>query len=353
MKKHRILALSLAVVMTLLTACGGPAANTSPDPVDSQSVSSNGGGTPAADLVKLTLGTSSVGGSVYITGSGWANVLNNALAGQYEITAEQSGGSPANVSLIESGECDLGIISTDVLYGAYTGTASWADGTKFVKPLAVFTCDKPNLCPFTLAGSGIVTLHDLDGKRVGLGQKSSSIDGTFTAIFDEMGITPAQIYNDTWAATITALKDGLIDAIVVQSPDPWPSLTELEATNEVSMIQMTDDELAIIKEMFPYYEYSVIKAGAYKANADFDIKTLCQWSVVAASADLSEQVVYDLCEATFNNYDDLALVNSALQLAVPENASNVAVEWHPGAQRWYEEHDIILQEPIEGLHPAS
>ena len=196
-------------------------------------------------------------------------------------------------------------------------------------------------------------LDDLDGKRVGLGQKSSSIDGTFTAIFEKMGITPAQIYNDTWAATITALKDGLIDAIVVQSPDPWPSLTELEATNEVSMIQMTDEELAVIKEMYPYYDYSVIQAGTYKANADFEIKTLCQWSVVAASADLSEQAVYDLCEATFSNYDDLALVNNALKLAVPENAAKVPVEWHPGAQRWYEEHNITLQEPIEGLCPQD
>lgn len=353
MKKHRLFALSLALVMTLLTACGAP--TESKPPVDSQPPASGSGGSDPdpASSVKLTLGTSSVGGSVYITGSGWANVINNAMSGKYEITAEQTGGSPANAALIESGECDMGIISTDVLYGAYTGTAAWANGSKFVKPLAVFTCDKPNLCPFTLAGSGIVTLHDLDGKRVGLGQKSSSIDGTFTAIFEKMGITPAQIYNDTWAATITALKDGLIDAIVVQSPDPWPSLTELEATNEVSMIQMTDEELAVIKEMYPYYDYSVIQAGTYKANADFDIKTLCQWSVVAASADLSEQAVYDLCEATFSNYDDLALVNNALKLAVPENAAKVPVEWHPGAQRWYEEHNITLQEPIEGLCPQD
>lgn len=147
-----------------------------------------------------------------------------------------------------------------------------------------------------------------------------------------MGITPSMIHNDTWSATITALQDGVIDAIVVQSPAPWPSLTELEATQTVSMIQMTDDELATIKKLYPFYSDSVIPAGTYKANADFEIKTLCQWSVMAASADVSEQVVYDLLDATFSNYDDLAVINNALKLAVPENAEKVGVKWHPGAE---------------------
>lgn len=168
-----------------------------------------------------------------------------------------------------------------------------------------------------------------------------------------MGITPSMIHNDTWSATITALQDGVIDAIVVQSPAPWPSLTELEATQTVSMIQMTDDELATIKKLYPFYSDSVIPAGTYKANADFEIKTLCQWSVMAVSADVSEQVVYDLLDATFSNYDDLAVINNALKLAVPENAEKVGVKWHPGAEKWYTEHGITLQAPGEGFAPMA
>ena len=232
--KKRIITMALAVIMLLavLTGCGDNASNPGND-------------TPTPQVVKLSVGTGAVGGSVYTTGSGWANVMNNVLAGRYELTAEQTGGTVANVSLIETGEVEIGIVATDILYGAYTGTASWANGVKYQKPLAMFTCDMPSLCPFTLAGSGITTLHDLDGKRVGLGPKGSSIDSVFGVVFEEMGITPSMIHNDTWSATITALQDGVIDAIVVQSPAPWPSLTELEATQTVSMIQMTDDELAI------------------------------------------------------------------------------------------------------------
>lgn len=226
--KKRIITMALAVIMLLavLTGCGDNASNPGND-------------TPTTQVVKLSVGTGAVGGSVYTTGSGWANVMNNVLAGRYELTAEQTGGTVANVSLIETGEVEIGIVATDILYGAYTGTASWTNGVKYQKPLAMFTCDMPSLCPFTLAGSGITTLHDLDGKRVGLGPKGSSIDSVFGVVFEEMGITPSMIHNDTWSATITALQDGVIDAIVVQSPAPWPSLTELEATQTVSMIQMT------------------------------------------------------------------------------------------------------------------
>ena len=60
--------------------------------------------------------------------------MNNVLAGRYELTAEQTGGTVANVSLIETGEVEIGIVATDILYGAYTGTASWANGVKYQKP---------------------------------------------------------------------------------------------------------------------------------------------------------------------------------------------------------------------------
>lgn len=344
------------MALATLSACGGtstPTPSASGTPALSVNPSASVEPSKPAQAVKLSVGTGAVGGSVYTTGSGWVNVINNAMPGRYELTAEQTGGTVANVSLLENGEAELGLVASDILYGAYTGTASWANGQKYVKPLAMFTCDKPSLCPFTLKGTGIETLKDLDGKRVGLGPKGSSIDSVFSVVFEEMGIVPSVIHNDSWSATITALKDGVIDAIVVQSPAPWPSLTELEATHDVAMIQMTDDEIDTIKKLYPYYADSTIPAGTYKANSDHEIKSLCQWSFMAASADLDEQVVYDLLDATYSNYDDLALINNALKLAVPENAEKVAIEWHPGAARWYQEHGYTLQPAPDGFHPAG
>ena len=62
------------------------------------------------------------------------------------------------------------------------------------------------------------------------------------------------------SAAVTALSDGTTDAIITQQAAPWPSLTELEATKEVSFIQMTDAELAAIQELFPFYTPSVSRS---------------------------------------------------------------------------------------------
>ena len=93
--KKRIITMALAVIMLLavLTGCGDNASNPGND-------------TPTTQVVKLSVGTGAVGGSVYTTGSGWANVMNNVLTGRYELTAEQTGGTVANVSLIETGEVE-------------------------------------------------------------------------------------------------------------------------------------------------------------------------------------------------------------------------------------------------------
>ena len=78
--KKRIITMALAVIMLLavLTGCGDNASNPGND-------------TPTTQVVKLSVGTGAVGGSVYTTGSGWANVMNNVLAGRYELTAERCG----------------------------------------------------------------------------------------------------------------------------------------------------------------------------------------------------------------------------------------------------------------------
>lgn len=343
MKMNRILAALLALVMVLaFAACGKtetpPAGNDEPQ--------------KPAEAVKLSMATGSVGGSVYTTCSGWANVMNNVLAGKIEITCEQTNGSVANVPLVESGDCELGMGAVDVLYNAYNGQGQFSQ--KFVKPLAIAPCDNPVLTPFSLKGSGIETLSDLDGKVVALGPKGSSIDSMFRAIFAELGIEPKDILNDTWGASITAMKDGIVDAIITQSTPPWPSLAELEATHEASLIQMTKEEMDVVVKLNPWYSAGVIKAGAYKANPDFDVQSLGLWAVFYASADMDEQLVYDLCEATFASHDDLSLVNNALKVTcLAENAPKVGVQFHPGAEKWYADNGIKLPAPAAGFAPQA
>ena len=345
-RRSLALALSSAVLLGVLSGCGGaPAAGSQPPAADSAQ--------PAGAVVKYSVGSGAMGGVLFVIGSGWANVMNDKLKGQYEFTAEQTGGQSANVSMMETGEVEIGIGGTATLADAYNGQGAWTNGQKYTKARALFTISIPNMTPFTLKGSGITCLQDLDGKRVGLGSKGASIDSTFRAIFDKLGIEPAMIHNDTWSATISALSDGTIDAVIAQQVAPWPSLTELEASKEVELIQMSPEELGAIQELFPFYTPSVIQAGTYKANPDTDIQTLCEWTMMLASADLSEDAVYDIMKTTFDSVDDLTAIHPSMAAIVPENAALVPVTWHPGAVKFYEEMGVKLQEPIDTFVPKG
>jgi TRAP transporter TAXI family solute receptor len=351
----RFTSLLLAFLMVVLAAgCGSTPATSSAaegsTPADSSTASE---AAPTGEAKKYSVGTGSMGGVLFVTGSGWATVMNNKLAGQYELTSEQTGGQSSNVSMLESGEVELGVGGTATLADAYNGTGDWTGGTKFNKARAMFTMAIPNMTPFTLEGSGITCLSDLNGRSVALGPKGASIDSTFRAIFEKLGIEPSVIHNDTWSAAVSALSEGTTDAVITQQVAPWPSLTELEATKDVSLIQMTDEELAAIQELFPFYTPSVIEAGTYKANPDTDIKTLCEWTLMLASADLPEEDVYNLMVATFDSYDDLTVIHPSMATIVAENASQVPVTWHPGAIKYYEEKGIELQEPLEVFTPKG
>ena len=342
----RFATLLLAVMMVIAVAgCGGSTETAGGDTA--------GGDASTGEAKKYSVGTGSMGGVLFVTGSGWATVMNNKLTGQYELTSEQTAGQSANVSMIESGEVELGVGGTATLADAYNGTGDWTGGTQFNKARAMFTMAIPNMTPFTLADSGITCLSDLNGRSVSLGPKGASIDSTFRAIFEKLGIEPSVIHNDTWSAAVSSHSEGTTDAVITQQVAPWPSLTELEATKEVSLIQMTDEELAAIQELFPFYTPSVIEAGTYKANPDTDIKTLCEWTLMLASADLPEEDVYNLMVATFDSLEDLEVIHPSMSTIQAENASQVPVTWHPGAIKFYEEKGITLQEPTEVFTPKG
>lgn len=343
MKKLRVIALLLVLVMLvgLDVGCKGkeePAKTGAADKVQPS------GEQPPAEVKKYSVGVGNTGGMFYVMGSGWVNIMNAEMSDRFQFTAEQTGGAPANVALLESGEIQFGHGGTSAMADAYHGTAAWSEGIKFTKIRAIFPMFTMSITPFTLKENKITTLKDLNGKKVGLGSKGSGVDGTMRKIFEELGIEPASIYNDTWAATVSALQDGTIDAVVTQQVAPWPSLTELEASKEVVLIEMTDDELEVIKGLFPFYGDAVIPKGAYKANADRDIKSLCEWSFMQASIDVPEQDVYDILETTFKTYDDLLLVHPGLAGVLPENAAKIPVTWHPGAIKFYKDKGITLAE---------
>ncbi len=321
-----------------------------PAPVDSTPDDSAPVDSAPVQLQNYSVGTASTGGLMYAIGAGWATIINNTMTDQYHLTAEVTAGNMENIAMLEDGTvefCTNGVMS---VAEGYAGEAQWTGGTKYSKLRAMFPMNPMMLTAITLKGSGITTLADLNGKVVGLGSKGGAIDGVMSVVLANRGIKPSQVHNDGWSASVTALTDGQIDALITMQMAPAPSIVELQASKDVVFITFSPEDLAAVSEAIPSMADSAIPANSYNGVTE-DIPTKSDWAIMCASVDMPEDVVYNLVKATFENVEDMKLLHQACANISPELAKEVKIPFHPGAVRYYKEIGIELPEP--SVNPAG
>ena len=80
-----------------------------------------------------------------------------------------------------------------------------------------------------------------------------------------------------------------------------------------------------------------IPAGTYN-GVDEDAATVSVRATLIASADLSDEVVYELTKALFENQEAMATAHAKFEeLSLETALDGIDVEFHPGAQQYYEE----------------
>ena len=115
----------------------------------------------------LTVGTASQGGTYYIYGSGWANLVGDAIGVPFG--AEVTGGPVQNATLVQMGEHDFGMVTMGPAYEAWTGQSELAPGVEHKNLRALFPMYQTPFQAVALQSSGINDASALDGKRVSVG----------------------------------------------------------------------------------------------------------------------------------------------------------------------------------------
>lgn len=363
MKKTWLALFMTGVMAVSLAACGSSASNSaassnsggSGDKNAAAADSSSGSGdssaaAAASDIPKpkspmrYSLGTSSAGGNFYLVGGGIATILNNALPDYFVITAEETGGSTANLTTIQSGDMELGIAMTSSLAEASAGKADWTGGP-MDKIRGMVPLYPSYMTIYTLKSSGIHSLSDFNGKIIGLGSKGAAMDSVLRTAFDKMGIKPASIYNDGHSATASAMADGQVDAAIVFSYPPFPSVSELEATKDVSFIPLTPDEQKQLTDMFPFYSASTMPAGSYKGATE-DVPTVTEWNMLVCSSDVPEDYIYLMTKTLLENNPKLVEIYKGMEYCTADNITNYNIPLHPGAIRYLKEIGIDVPDRL-------
>lgn len=358
MRKMMALVLSAAMALSL-TACGGQsgekpadtkaagsstAASEASGSGDSASVDTAGVAAPGSPE-RYSVGGGSAGGNFYIVGGGVATVVNNLLPDYFVMTAEETGGGTANLTMLQNGDVEFGVTMTSCIDEAMNGTAEWTNGKPLDKIRGMLPLYPSYLTIYALKSSNLNTLQDLNGKIVGFGSKGAAMDSVYREAFPAMGVNPKDIFNDGHSATATAVGDGQVDAALLYSLPPFAAITELEATKELTFIGLTEEEQNYLTSTYSFMKAGNMPAGSYQGVTE-DLPVVIEWNVLCTSSDVPEDYVYLITKTLMENNPPLVEVYKGLTNVTPENTLNFNCPLHAGVVRYLEEVGIEVPQEL-------
>lgn len=288
---------------------------------------------------RLSLGTSSVGGSYFVWGGGWAKIMGEVLK-DVSISVEVTGGPSTNIQLIQQRRMDIGFSSVGMAYSGWNGL-DWANGVKHNRIRALFPMYASVLYAYALENKPIKSVYDFEGKHITVGAPGSTSDVAGRDVLKTLGITPRKISSLPTNTASDALRDGTADAGFAVSGVPAPFMLDLETTHRIRHMGFSKADLDKITKAFPYYAITTIPKGTYK-HMDSDVSTLAFWNIAVADKDLPDDLVYRLVKATFQNREAMIRIDPTAAQMLPENIRFSTVPLHPGALKYYREIGIEI-----------
>jgi TRAP transporter TAXI family solute receptor len=291
---------------------------------------------PAAPALRL--GTGAAGGTFFEYGPGLASLL--AAAG-IAIEARATGGSNENLTLLESGALDLALVAIGPAFEAWNAAGSWASRQPIRKIRALLPMYETPFHLVALASSGIGSVRQLDGKRVGTGPAKGPPEHFFRALATETGITPTLV-SDSPSELARLVVDGGIDAFFFGAGVPVAAFAAVAARAPMTVFGPDESERAALCRRFPFMAPAEVPAGTYDGQRSA-VRTVALWNFVLARADLADQTAYQITKAVLADPARAAAIHPAAKATVPASAAaNAVVPFHAGALRFYAEAGITL-----------
>ena len=317
-KMKKMISIALALVLMLsLAACG------------------------AAGSSKMTMGTGSTTGTYYAFGGILGQYIKNHAG--IDVTVVSTDGSKHNIESIAAGDYQLGLVQSDVMAYAWEGNRSFESNGK-VDAFRVVAGLYAEAVQLVTMDPEIKSVADLKGKNVSIGAPGSgvyfnAIDVLAAAGLTENDINPQyQSFNDS----TDALKDGKIDAAFIVAGAPTPAITELCTTNSAYLVPIDGAIADKLMADCSFYTVYTIPAETYPGQTE-DIATVTVKATMIVSASASEDDVYNLTKAIFDNTAAIAKENGkGAELSVENATTGMSAPFHAGAAKYFAEQGVTV-----------
>ncbi|SFL82693.1 TAXI family TRAP transporter solute-binding subunit [Halanaerobium salsuginis] len=291
----------------------------------------------AQETTFLSIATGGTSGTYYPIGGAIAKVLNENIAGM-NASAQSTGASVTNTRLIYNKEVELAILQNDIASYAVNGEKQFADNQ--VNNMTGIASLYPEIIQIVVrSDAGISSIADLKGKKVAVGAPGSGVEANASQILDFFGLSYDDIDEDylSFGEAASRLKDRQIDAAFLTAGIPTAAVMDVAATQDITLLNFSDDDIASLNAEYPFLTGVTVPAGTYN-GLDKDVQTVALKAILVAEAGLSEDTVYQITKAIFENRDTLiAAHDRAKDIKLETALDGMTVKLHPGAQKYYDE----------------
>jgi len=263
---------------------------------------------------RIVFGGGPAGGTFQVVANGIQVYKPVKAVEEFTVKAQSSAGSVENLRKTDSGKQQMSVVYSGHVYLGRNGMMK-KDTKKYTNVLAVAWLYGAPAQLVVREGSGIKSVKDLAGKKVGVGNAGSGAFANCELFFSHMGIWDkiernAMGYNDAAAA----FGNDQLDAF-------W--LLDADAT------------ASGFYKKYPYFGKLAVPAGTYK-GVGYDAPSFQDSALWVANSKVPADTVYKILSLI---YTDEGLKHMYGQkktfkkMSLETGATNIVTPFHPGAEK--------------------
>ncbi len=262
----------------------------------------------------------------------------------FSVKAQSSAGSVENLRKVNSGKSDFGVVYSGHVYLGRNGMMK-NDTKKYEDVLAVSYLYGAPAQLVVRKGSGIKSVKDLEGKKVGVGNAGSGAFANCELFFSHMGVWDkvernAMGYNDAAAA----FGNNQLDAFWLFTAFPSGAVIMAAQTNDIALVDLNADATSSkFFEKYPYFAKLNVPAGTYK-GVDVETPSFQDSALWVANADVPEDVVYTLLKTIYTEEGLKHMVSQKKtfkEMTVKNGPKGIVTPLHPGAIKFWKEQGLM------------
>jgi uncharacterized protein len=290
----------------------------------------------ADELAILTGGTSGV---YYPVGVKLQEVLERDIPEHtFKVLSTQA--TVENLNLLQRDSGILALAQGDVLSDAWEGNPEAGFPSSRTK-IRLIGAAYPNFIHLLAhEDAGISSLSDLVGKRVSVGAARSGNELNARALLGAAGLSYAdllQVEYLRYGESVELFVKGELDAIIISAGLGVAAVTEASERVPVRIVPI---EREFVEEKAKMFSPISIPAGSYPGQSA-EVPTAALDNFFVTTADASDDLVYRVTKAIFDNLDIVRTAHPAAEVIARDRALALRpIDVHPGALRYFKEQGV-------------